>query len=132
MLINIPISTNIASTRPTKHTKDMDKAENKTLAHIKKTVQRTHTTEKDTRKAKKIKDFDKRNTMFITNQAASQQSTLLRNAREHIKGFVNKLYTQQSKILSLNSTTAFLFSIKDLKELIILLLLSNLIQSSLC
>jgi hypothetical protein len=82
----------MASTGPTKHTKDVDKAEDEALAHIEETVQGTHTAEKDIRKAKEIKDSDKRSAMFMTNQAASQQSTPLRNAREHIKGFANKLY----------------------------------------
>jgi hypothetical protein len=49
----------------------MDKAEDKALAHIKEIVQRIHTIEKDTKKAKKIKDFNKRSVMFMTNQAAS-------------------------------------------------------------
>jgi hypothetical protein len=131
------ISTNTASTGPIEHTKDVDKAEDKALAYIKGIVIRIHTvkdmyTEENTKKAKEIKDSDKRSAIFVTNQAASQQSTLLRNAKEHTKGFANKLYTQQSKILPLNSTAASLSSTKDLKELIILLLLPNLIQSSLC
>jgi hypothetical protein len=71
VLINILISTNIASTRPTKHTKDIDKAEDKALAHTEKTVQETHITEENTREAKEIKDSDKRSAMFVTNQAAN-------------------------------------------------------------
>jgi hypothetical protein len=63
----MPISTNIASTRPTEHTEDVDKAEDKALAHIKETVQGTHTTEEDTKEAKKIKDSDKRSAMFVIN-----------------------------------------------------------------
>jgi hypothetical protein len=53
MLINIPINTNITSTRPTKHTEDINKAKDKALTYTEKTVQETHTTKKDTKKAKK-------------------------------------------------------------------------------
>jgi hypothetical protein len=126
------ISINMASTGPTEHIEDVDKAEDKALAYTEETVQGTHITEEDTRKAKKIEDSDKRSAMFVTNQAASQQSTSPRNTREYTKGFANKLYIQQNKMLLFNSTTASLFSIKNLKELTILLLLPNLIQSSLC
>jgi hypothetical protein len=75
----------------------VNKAENKALAYIKGIVIRIYTvkniyTEEDIRKAKEIKYFDKRSAMFITNKAASQQSILPRNAREHTKGFANKLY----------------------------------------
>jgi hypothetical protein len=89
-------------------------------------------TKENTREAKKIKDSDKRSAMSVTNQAAGQQSTPLRNVRKHTKGFVNKLYTQQSKMSSLKSITASLSNTKDLKELTTLLLPLNLIQSSLC
>jgi hypothetical protein len=93
------ISTSTASTGPTEHTEDIDKAEDKALAHIEEIVIRIYTmedmyTEEDTREAKEIKDSDKRNAMFMTNKAAGQQSTLLKNARKHTKGFANKLYTQ--------------------------------------
>jgi hypothetical protein len=123
---------NTASTKPTKHTKDKDKAEDKTLVYIKEIVIRIYTiknihTKKNTKEAKKIKDFNKRNATFVTNKTASQQSTLPKNVREHIKGFVNKLYTQQSKMLSSKSTAAFLSNTKDLKELTTLLLSPNLI-----
>jgi hypothetical protein len=131
------ISTNTASTGPIERTKDVDKAEDEALAHIKGIVMGIHTvkdmyTEENTKEAKKIKDSDKRSAMSVTNQAASQQSTPPRNAREHTKGFVNKLYTQQSKMSPLNSTAASLSNTKDLKELTILLLSLNLIQSSIC
>jgi hypothetical protein len=115
----------------------VDKAEDEASAHIKEivigiyTVKDIHTKE-DTREAKEIEDPDKRNAMFVTNKAAGQQSTSLRNAREYTKGFANKLHTQQSKMSPPNSTTASLSSTKDLKELTILLLPPNLIQSSLC
>jgi hypothetical protein len=114
----------------------VNKAENEALAHIKGIVIGIHTikdiyTKEDTKKAKEIKDSDKKSTMFITNQAAGQQSTLPRNTRKHTKGFANKLYTQQSKMSPPNSTAASLSSTKDLKELTILLLPPNLIQSSL-
>jgi hypothetical protein len=135
--MNMLISTNIVSTGPIKRTEDVDEAEDEALAYIKGIVIGIHTvedmyTEEDTREAKKIKDSDKRSAMSVTNQAAGRQSTSPRNAREHTKGFVNKLYTQQSKMSPPNSTAASSFSTKDLKELTILLLLLNLIQSSLC
>jgi hypothetical protein len=71
----MPISTSTASTRPTKHTKDVDKAEDKALAHIKEIVIGIHTvedihTEEDTKEAKEIKDSNKRNTTSVTNKAA--------------------------------------------------------------
>jgi cobalamin-dependent methionine synthase I len=133
----MPMSISTASTRPTEHTKDVDKAEDKALAYIEEIVIGIHTmkdihTEEDTREAKKIEDSDKRNATSVINKAADQQSTSLKNAREHTKGFANKLYTQQSKMLSPNSTAASLSSTKNLKELTILLLSPNLIQSSLC
>jgi hypothetical protein len=110
----------------------VDKAEDEALAHIEGILIGIHTvedmyTEENTREAKEIKDFNKRSAMFVTNQAAGQQSTPPRNAKEHTKGFANKLYTQQSKMSPPNSTAAFLFSTKDLKELTILLLSPNLI-----
>jgi hypothetical protein len=54
------ISTNIVSTRPTEHTKDVDKAKNKALAYTEKIVQGTYTTEKNTKKAKEIKYSNKK------------------------------------------------------------------------
>jgi hypothetical protein len=91
------ISISTASTGPTERTKDVDKAEDKALAHIKKIVIGIYTvkdmyTEEDTKKAKEIKDSDKKSVTSVTNKAASRQSTSLRNAREHTKGFANKLY----------------------------------------
>jgi hypothetical protein len=76
----------------------MDKAKNKASAHIKEIVIRIHTvkniyTEENTKEAKEIEDSNKRNATFMTNKAANQQSTPPRNAREHTKGFANKLYT---------------------------------------
>jgi hypothetical protein len=135
--MNMLISTNTASTRPIKRTEDVDEAEDKALAHIEGIVIRIHTvkdiyTKKNTKEAKKIKDSDKRSAMSVINQAAGQQSTLSRNAKEHTKGFANKLYTQQSKMSPPNSTAASSSNTKDLKELTILLLPPNLIQSSLC
>jgi hypothetical protein len=91
------ISINTASTKPTERIKDIDKTKDKALAHIKKIVIRIYTVKnihikKDTGEAKEIKDSDKKNAMFITNKAASQQSTSLKNVREYTKGFANKLY----------------------------------------
>jgi hypothetical protein len=83
---------NMASTRPTKRTKDVDKSEDKTLAHTEEIVQGIHTAKKDTRKTKEIEHSNRRSAMFMTNQAASQQSTSPRNASEHTKGFASKLY----------------------------------------
>jgi hypothetical protein len=131
------ISISTVSTKPTKRTKDVNKAEDKALTYIKKIVIRIYTVEnihieENTKKTKEIKDSDKRSATFVTNKAAGQQNILLKNAREHTKGFANKLYTQQSKISPPNSMAASLFNTKDLKKLIILLLPPNLIQSSLC
>jgi hypothetical protein len=67
MLINILINTNITSTKPTEHTKNVDKAKNKALAYIEETVQGTYITEKNIKKAKKIKYSNKKSVMFITN-----------------------------------------------------------------
>jgi hypothetical protein len=65
----------MTSTRPTKRTKDVDKAEDKALAYTEEIVIGIHTikdiyTEENTRKAKKIKDFNKRSATFVTNKAA--------------------------------------------------------------
>jgi hypothetical protein len=133
----MPMSTSTASTGPTEHTEDMNEAEDKALAHIKEIVIGIHTvkdmhTEENTREAKEIEDSDKKNATSVTNKAAGQQSTPLKNARKHTKGFANKLHTQQSKMSPPSSTAASLSSTKDLKELTILLLPPNLIQSSLC
>jgi hypothetical protein len=64
------ISTNMASTRPTKHIKDVDEAEDKALAYTEETVQGTHTTEENTKEAKEIKNSDKRSAISVINQAA--------------------------------------------------------------
>jgi hypothetical protein len=64
------ISTNIASTRPTERTEDVDESEDKALAYTEEIVQGIHTVEKDTKKAKEIKHSDKKSAMFVTNQAA--------------------------------------------------------------
>jgi hypothetical protein len=95
--MNMLISTSTASTKPTEYTKDVDKAKDKALAYIKEIVIRIYTvkdmyTKEDTREAKEIKDSNKRNATSVTNKAAGQQSTSLKNARKHTKGFVNKLY----------------------------------------
>ena len=64
MLINILISTNIASIRLIERTKDTDRAENK--AHTKNIVQRIYTTEEDIREViKKIKYFDRKSAMSV-------------------------------------------------------------------
>jgi hypothetical protein len=70
------ISINIASTKPTEHTKDKDKAEDKALAYIEKIVMGIHTVEdiyikEDTKEAKEIKDSNKRSVMFVINKAAN-------------------------------------------------------------
>jgi hypothetical protein len=74
--MNMPISTNTASTGPIERTEDVDKAEDKALAYIKRIMIRIHTieniyTKENTREAKKIKDSDKKSAMFVTNQATS-------------------------------------------------------------
>jgi hypothetical protein len=64
MPINMLISTNIASIKLIKRTKDTDKAKNK--AHTKDIVQKIHITEKNTRKAiKKIKHSDRKSIMSV-------------------------------------------------------------------
>jgi hypothetical protein len=69
------MSTNMASTRPTEHTEDVNKAEDEALAYTEEIVIRIYTTEdihteEDTKEAKKIKDSDKRSATFVTNKAA--------------------------------------------------------------
>jgi hypothetical protein len=69
------ISTNTASIKPTEHKKNVDKTKDKALVYIKRIVIGIYTIkniyiEKDTKKAKKIEDFNKRSAMFITNKAA--------------------------------------------------------------
>jgi hypothetical protein len=76
ILINILISTNTASTKPTKRIKNKDKAKNKALVYIKKIVIRIYTVKniyikENTKEAKKIKDSDKKSATFITNKAVS-------------------------------------------------------------
>jgi hypothetical protein len=125
------ISTNIASIRLIKRTKDADGAKDK--AHTEEIVQGIYITGKDTREViKKIKHSDKKGATSVISQAASQQSILLRNARKLIRSSVNKRCIQQNKILLLSSIIASLSNTKDLKELTILLLPPNLILSSLC
>jgi transcription termination factor NusB len=64
MLINILISTNIASIRLIKRTKDADGAEDK--AYTKDIVQGIHTVEEDIREViKKIKYFNRKSAMFV-------------------------------------------------------------------
>jgi hypothetical protein len=57
----------MVNTGPTEHTEDMDKSEDKPLAHIEEIVQGIYTIEKDTKEAKEIKYSDKRSAMFVTN-----------------------------------------------------------------
>jgi response regulator RpfG family c-di-GMP phosphodiesterase len=64
------ISTNIASIRLIKRTKDADRAENK--AYTEDIVQGIYTVEKNTREViKKIKHSNKRSATFVISQAAS-------------------------------------------------------------
>jgi hypothetical protein len=49
----------------------------------------------------------------MISQTAGQQSTLLKNARKHIRGFVDKRYTQQSKMLLPSFIIASLLNIKN-------------------
>jgi hypothetical protein len=124
------ISTNIASIRLIKRTKDADRAKDKAHTNI---IQGIYTTEKNSRKViKKIKHFNRKSVTSIISQAANQQSILLKNARKLIKSSVNKRYTQQSKVLLPSFIAASLPSTKDLKELTILLLPPNLRLSSSC
>jgi hypothetical protein len=69
------MSTNIASTGPTEHTKDVDKAEDKALVYTEEIVIRIHIVkdiyiEEDTREAKKIEDSNKKSATFMINKAA--------------------------------------------------------------
>jgi hypothetical protein len=70
MSINILISTNIASIRLIKRTKDADGAKDK--AHTKNIVQGIYTAEKDTREAiKEIKYSDRRSATFVISWVVS-------------------------------------------------------------
>jgi hypothetical protein len=74
--MNMLISTSTASTKPTEHTEDVDKAEDKASAHIKKIVIRIYTVEniyikEDIKEAKEIEDFNKKSATFVTNKTAS-------------------------------------------------------------
>jgi hypothetical protein len=82
----------MASTGLTERTEDVDKLENKALAYTEEIVQGIYTIEKDTREAKEIEHSDRKSAMFVTNQAADQQSIPLKNANKHTKGFASKLY----------------------------------------
>jgi hypothetical protein len=69
VLINILISTNIASIRLIKRTKDADGAEDK--AHTEDIVQGIYTAEKDIREViKKIEYFNRKSAMSVISQAA--------------------------------------------------------------
>jgi hypothetical protein len=64
VLINILISTNIASIKLIERTEDADRAEDK--AYTEDIVQGIYTTEENIREAiKKIKYFNRRSTMFV-------------------------------------------------------------------
>jgi hypothetical protein len=67
VLINMLISTNIASTKPTERTKDVDESEDKALAYTEEIVQGIYTVKEDTREAKKIEHSDRRSAIFVTN-----------------------------------------------------------------
>jgi response regulator RpfG family c-di-GMP phosphodiesterase len=69
MPINILISTNIASIKLIKRTKDADRAKDK--AYTEDIVQGIHTTEKNTREViKKIKHSNRKSATFVISQAA--------------------------------------------------------------
>jgi hypothetical protein len=66
------ISINTASTKPIEYTENIDKAKDKALAYIERIVIRIYTvkniyTEEDTKKAKNIKDSNKKSAIFVTN-----------------------------------------------------------------
>jgi hypothetical protein len=63
----MPISTNTASTRPTKRTKDVDKAEDEALVYTEAIVQGIYTIEEDIRKAKEIEHSDRKSAMSVIN-----------------------------------------------------------------
>jgi hypothetical protein len=52
--MNMLISINTASTKPTERTEDVDKAKDKALTYTEEIVQGIHTIERDIRKLKKL------------------------------------------------------------------------------
>ena len=60
------ISISIINIRLIKYTKDMDKAEDKALAHIEEIIEGIYIIEEDTREVKEIKDSN-RSAMFVIN-----------------------------------------------------------------
>jgi hypothetical protein len=61
------MSMNMASTGPTEHTKDIDKAEDKALAYTEEIVQGIYTTKEDTKETKEIENSDRKSATFVTN-----------------------------------------------------------------
>ena len=61
------ISISIINIRLIKYIEDIDKAEDKALAHIEEIIEGIHITEEDTRDVKEIKDSNRRSAMFIIN-----------------------------------------------------------------
>ena len=67
MLRLVLTSMSIINIRLIKHSEDVDKAEDKALAHTEEIVEGIHITEEDTREVKEIKDSNRRSAMFIIN-----------------------------------------------------------------
>jgi hypothetical protein len=65
--MNMPISTNMANTGPTKRTKDVDESEDEALAYTEEIVQGIYTAEKDIKKAKEIEHSNKRSAISVIN-----------------------------------------------------------------
>ena len=61
------ISISIINIRLIKHIEDVDKAEDKALAHIEEIIEGIYIIEEDTREVKEIKDSNRRSAMFIIN-----------------------------------------------------------------
>jgi len=61
------ISISIINIRLIKYIEDIDKAEDKALAHIEEIIEGIYIIEEDTREVKEIKDSNRRSAIFIIN-----------------------------------------------------------------
>jgi len=61
------ISISIINIRLIKHIEDIDKVEDKALAHIEEIIEGIYIIEEDTREVKEIKDSNRRSAMFVIN-----------------------------------------------------------------
>ena len=67
MLRLVLISISIINIKLIKHIEDVDKVEDKALAHIEEIIEGIYTREENTREVKEIKDSNRRSAMFIIN-----------------------------------------------------------------